>query len=330
MFAIDEHTRYVFVEFMKTKDEALTAIKAIVAAFDATVATPTDEHGRARPRPRVREVHSDREGKLMSHLFREFCASSSIHHTTSPPHDHDLNPIAERVIGLISENASTIRSHGDIPISFWPHIVANAVDWHNSLVTSTGSSTAEAQISPHQRLTHRPPSVMDLPALGCMAVVRKPPTHLAKTSLADRGMAGKFLGRSLKSKGCYDVAVDGKIWHSSSVLVDEERFPWSPPDRRHRPLTSISHAARQPLEQPLVPSSAPGASVASSPAAATGALRLLNLFSGPYYKPCRARRRVPAGLRAPRRPLHATGPQHRIRTGHTWSGSRSGWDAPRH
>ena len=40
----------------------------------------------------------------MSHKFKEFRGSDGtpLHHTVSPPHDHDLNPIAERIIGVIS------------------------------------------------------------------------------------------------------------------------------------------------------------------------------------------------------------------------------------
>ena len=48
----------------------------------------------------------------MSHDFLDFRAKASLHHTTSPPHDHDLNPIAERVIGLISETACAVRAAG--------------------------------------------------------------------------------------------------------------------------------------------------------------------------------------------------------------------------
>ena len=110
IFAIDEHSRYVFIDFMKLKSDVLGAVKRIIAAFDATVGTPIDETGRALPRPRVREIDSDREGKLMSQLFLEVRADAGIHHTTSPPHDHDLNPIAERIIGLISETASAVRA----------------------------------------------------------------------------------------------------------------------------------------------------------------------------------------------------------------------------
>ena len=53
VFAIDEHTRYVFIEFIKSKSEAADAVLRIIAAFDAIVATPVDADGKALPRPRV-------------------------------------------------------------------------------------------------------------------------------------------------------------------------------------------------------------------------------------------------------------------------------------
>ena len=288
VFAIDEFSRYVFIDFIKRKSEAADAVKRCIAAFNATVGTPVDAEGRALPRPKVREIHSDREGGLMSKYFQEFTTASAIHHTTSPPHDHDLNPIAERIIGLISENAAATKVGSDAPISHWPEIISYVVDWHNATVSAVGSSSADASITPHQRLTQRPPRVMDLAAFGCAAVVLAPPTQQHKPSLLERGMVGVFLGRSRNSKGCYAVRVgNNKVVHSSSVAVDEERFPWSPPERRHRPLSSVAHSARPPQHQSLAPAAVGDAgAVASAPATHEpySSLRLLNLFSGPYSR----------------------------------------------
>ena len=116
----------------------------------------------------------------------------------------DGNPIAERIIGLISETAVAIKDSTDAPIRLWPWLIAYAVEWHNSTVSSVGSSSADANISPHQRLTGRPPRVMDLASFGSRAVVLKPPTHQHKPSLSPRGWIGSFLGRSRYSKGGYD------------------------------------------------------------------------------------------------------------------------------
>ena len=63
---------------------------------------------------------------------------------------------------------------------------------------------------------------MDLAAFGCRAVVLLAPRNMHKPSLKPRGEVGAFLGRSRDSKGCYAVMVEGRVRHSSSVVVDEK------------------------------------------------------------------------------------------------------------
>jgi len=289
VFLIDEHSRYVFYDYIKLKSEAQAAVQRCIAAFEATVGTRVDPEGRPLPRPRVRELHSDREGKLMSYSFKEFRAKTGLHFTVSPPHDHDLNPIAERIIGLIAETATAIRIDSSASPRHWPWIISYAVDWHNSTISSVGSSTADATISPHQRFTLRPPQVMDLPAFGCRAVAWMPPNMVHKPSLSGRGLVGVFLGRSRNSKGAYDVEVKGRVVTSSSVLVNEEYFDWAPAELRHRPLTSKTHAASLEPPRSLPPSAftdQPSASSFISGPTSHALLRksFLNLFSGPYAR----------------------------------------------
>ena len=284
VFAIDEYTRYVFIEFIKSKADAADAVLRIRAAFDAIVATPVDAEGKALPRPRVREIHSDREGKLVSAYFKDLCASESLHHTTSPPHDHDLNPIAERTIGLISEVSTAIRIESSAPIGLWPWIISYAVDYHNSMITSAGSSTADVNITPHQRLTRRPPRIMDLHVFGCRAFALKPPNQQHKPSLSGRGWEGAFLGRARKSKGCYAVWTGGQVVESSSVQVDEEYLVWAEPDERKRPLTAASRAPREQLTESLGPDRTVTGGAASAPAAHELNLTHLSLFSGSYSR----------------------------------------------
>ena len=289
VFLIDEHSRYVFYDYIKLKSEAQAAVQRCIAAFEATVGTRVDPEGRPLPRPRVRELHSDREGKLMSYSFKEFRAKTGLHFTVSPPHDHDLNPIAERIIGLIAETATAIRINSSASPRHWPWIISYAVDWHNSTISSVGSSTADATISPHQRFTLRPPQVMDLPAFGCRAVAWMPPNMVHKPSLSGRGLVGIFLGRSRNSKGAYDVEVKGRVVTSSSVLVNEEYFDWAPSELRHRPLTSKAHAASLEPPRSLPPSAftdQPSASSFISGPTTHALLRksFLNLFSGPYAR----------------------------------------------
>ncbi len=101
-FYIDEFSRFVFVEFLHDKSEVIEATKRIIAKFNALVGTPIDENGTALARPRVRRLHRDHEGGLESRQFESFRAEEQLYSTTSAPHDHDLNPIAESTINVIS------------------------------------------------------------------------------------------------------------------------------------------------------------------------------------------------------------------------------------
>ena len=65
-FFIDEHTRYVWAQFLKTKDDLLDSIKLVQANFNATVHTPS---GYTPDQVTVRHIHSDHEGSLESHAF---------------------------------------------------------------------------------------------------------------------------------------------------------------------------------------------------------------------------------------------------------------------
>ena len=66
VIAIDQHTRYVFIAFIRNKSEAPEAVKKIIAEFNAIVGTPTDEDGKPMARPTVRRLHRDHEGGLES------------------------------------------------------------------------------------------------------------------------------------------------------------------------------------------------------------------------------------------------------------------------
>ena len=181
--------------------------------------------------------------------------------------------------------AAAIRIDSGASARLWPWMIAYAVDWHNSAITSVGSSTADANISPHQRFTLRPPRVMDLASFGCRAVVLLAPTHQHKPSLSGRGQLGAFLGRSRHSKGSYDILVEGnKIVTSSSVMVDEEYFDLAPPELRFRPLTAVAHAAPPAQASLLPPQASIGSDVSGVSTYSLIRSSFLNLFSGPYAR----------------------------------------------
>jgi hypothetical protein len=295
LIAVDEHTRYIFTQCLRHKSEALDAVKRVVAEFNAIVGTRLDADGKPLPRPTVRTVMSDREGKLISHAFNEFRADASLHHNTSAPHDHDLNGIAERAIGAVSETAAALLHSSNATVLEWPWLIRYAVDWHNSLIGDTGTSSADPQISPYQRLTHKLPAIMDLARYGCRAAVLKPPNQQNKTALDSRGWVGTFCGRSVNSPGCWDVNCNGTIVSSSSVQVDEEHMPRlgsqahqplppTTPSARASPSDPVPHLDSDRPTAPAAPSAAPINASVHHERPARKTLSLLNLFSGPYHR----------------------------------------------
>ena len=175
MFLVEEYSRFVFVEFLKSKDarEQAAAVARAISRFNVLANAGTDADGHPLPKPTVKVIRSDHEGALESKLFESFRSEFGIAGggpNMSPPHDHDLNPIAERCIGVISANACAARSHSNAPASMWPWLIENAANIHNSTVSSSadiGSSTADPLVTPYQRLTMTLPSIMDLATFGC-------------------------------------------------------------------------------------------------------------------------------------------------------------------
>jgi hypothetical protein len=282
MFAIDEYSRFVFVEYLKSKEsrEQIAAVSRIIGRFNTLVNSGCDDDGKPLPKPAVTVIRSDHEGALESKLFDSFRADMAIDSIMSPPDDHDLNPIAERTIGVISNLACCIRGHSAAPVSLWPHLLEHAVNIHNSTSSSCGTSTADTMITAHQRLSRVQPSIMDLGTFGCMAVALKPPPHRTKSELSSRGWVGKYLGRSLGGKtGQWDVLTEGNLVHNSSVQIDEEHLPWRGQAKQPLRPTSRARGADEPQH-----ASRGGQNPSIASTSDRDSLCMLNLFSGPYSR----------------------------------------------
>ena len=297
IFATDEYSRFVFVEYLKSKEtrEQIAAVSRIISRFNKLVDGGTDDNGRPLPKPNVTVIRSDHEAALESALFESFRAHIGIASVMSPPYDHDLNPIAERTIGVVSTLAAAMKGHCNASATLWPWLIENAVNVHNSTGGKIGSSTADPLVTAHERLTRTRPSIMDLATLGSRAVVLVPPPLQKKGDLSSRGWVGSLLGRRLG--GCtneWDVLAEGRIVHSSSVQVDEENLPFWKEEAHHR-LQPTQPTTRAPVGNDAQNTSPGGAAgqVATSIGNLTSSISslsnhdslcALNLFSGPYAR----------------------------------------------
>ena len=306
---VDSYTRFIFVQFIKSKSEVVECTKRACAEFAATVGSPVDGDGHVMAKPIVREIRRDHEGGLESRGFQAFKDASTIHDSSSPPYDHDTNGISERAIALLDANATAsaqlaFGTDGKPPIGFWPYFVRNAVHVHNATNCAVGSSGVDSQISCFQRFTLRKPKIMDLCAIGCRCVVLKPPQNQSKGTLSARGWVGSFLGRSTTSVGAWEAWIhsEKKVVCSSSFMCDEEYYPWRGADA-YQPLTPTTkqleqsqpaaagraaNAAGSPSPPTSATANATDVPVTASPANANlnarprAPSRFLNLFSGKF------------------------------------------------
>ena len=74
MFAVDAHTKFVFVEYTKTKEkrEQAEAVARIIGRFNALVDSGCDDEGKPHPKPAVTICRSDHECAVSSSLLRVF------------------------------------------------------------------------------------------------------------------------------------------------------------------------------------------------------------------------------------------------------------------
>ena len=285
MFFVDEYSRFIFVEYLKTKtqEEQIAATTRVLARFNSKVGVPTTDDGKPLPKPSVTLVRHDHEAALESRAFELFRGEHGISSEMSPPHDHDLNLIAERAIRTISDKSNATALFSGAQTTMWPWIFENSVNIHNCLTSSTGNSLSDASISCWQRLTLTQPRIMDLCSFGSQAVVLKPQEHIIKSDVgagASRGWEGHFLGRTRGTFGTqWDVLAAGRIVHSSAVQVNEEHFGWH------------GQTARQPLHPSAFSRAGPENNSAAGRATASISstsdrdnLCFLNLFSGPYAR----------------------------------------------
>ena len=118
LILVDDHSRFKFVYFLKTKDEALARTNSFVASFNAYA----NKH-REHPIRAVGSLRTDNAGEFLSREFGDMLDDHSIDQTTCPPYVHSLNGVAERAIKSIVEVARSNMVASGAPIGFWPDAI---------------------------------------------------------------------------------------------------------------------------------------------------------------------------------------------------------------
>ena len=195
LILIDDHTRWKQVYFLRRKSEAIHKIRNFVTKLNAIT-----NRGKAEPTKIVGSLHTDNAGEFLSHEFEEMLDDEMVHHTTCPPHVHQLNGVAERAIRSVLENVRANMAASHAPLGFWPYLVEHAVDCLNRTTGPPGSSKTAFEM-----LTGEKPKVMAIMPFGCSAFAVKPRAAFSKSTLEARAWVGINLGREPGTPGAYNI-----------------------------------------------------------------------------------------------------------------------------
>lgn len=118
----DDHTRYVWVYILKSKDE-------VFAHFRKWKAQVEKSTGRV-----VKTLCSDNGGEYTSNEFTSYLATEGIKHEQTIPHTPQQNGVAERLNRILIEGVHTMLADSKLPHRFW------AEAFHHGVPTKSQSN----------------------------------------------------------------------------------------------------------------------------------------------------------------------------------------------
>lgn len=202
---VDDYSRYMWVYFLKGKDEALKAFRN----FCALVEKGTEK--------RVKTFRTDRGGEFMSAEFQKYCENAGIERHYTTPYTPQQNGVVERRNRTIVEMARSCLKEMQLPDNMWGEAIRNSVYILNRVPTRalTGQT-------PYEALTERKPDISHIRVFGCLAHMKLPGNHLQK--LDNRSKRVVNLGREPGTKGyrLYDPEVN-RIYVSRDVVFEEAK-----------------------------------------------------------------------------------------------------------
>jgi len=208
LLIVDDHTRYMWVELLASKDQTLGCCMKIMRAAEV------------ESRRRLKGTRTDRGGEFNSAAVVTFCSERGIKHSTTAPYTPQQNGVVERRNQIVVEMARCLLKTMNVPARFSGEAVLTAV-----YVLNRSSTKSLNEQTPYEAWFGKKPGVRHLRTFGCKAYAKRVGPGVNK--LADRTTPGVFLGYERGTKGyrVYDP-VNDRVIVSRDVLFDEKK-PWN-------------------------------------------------------------------------------------------------------
>ena len=154
---IDEHSRFVTIYFMSSKDMAADLILECISMYENTTGN------------KPQTIQTDNGGEFTSNYLRNRLKEKGIRLQTTVPYSPEQNGVAERMNRTLVDRARTLLSHSGLPTRYWQFAMATATHITNRLPTK-----ANHHQSPYQLWTGKIPDISHLRVFGCRAYAHIP------------------------------------------------------------------------------------------------------------------------------------------------------------
>jgi transposase InsO family protein len=178
LLVVDDCTCYMWAVLIRSKDEALAALKKIKNSTETEL------------RLKVMAIRTDRGGEFTSKVFSSFCDEVGIRHFLMAPYSPQQNGVVER------RNQTVVGMAQSLLRKFWGEAVATSVFLLNRAPTKAVNDK-----TPYETLYGVKPDVHYLNIFRCLGYVKKVGVHQPK--LADRSSVMIFIGYEPNSKAYY-------------------------------------------------------------------------------------------------------------------------------
>jgi transposase InsO family protein len=210
LLLVDDHSRFMWLVLLSTKDEAAAALKR----FQAEAQTEA--------RRQLRTLRTDRGGEFTSSTLAAHFADTGVKRHLTAPYSPQQNGVVERRNQTVVGMARSMMKAKNLPSFFWGEAVTTAVYVLNRSFTRSVEGK-----TPYEAWYGKKPSVEHLRVFGCVAHVKSARPLLRK--LDDRSTPMIFIGYEPGSKA-YRVynPVTRRVHISRDVVFDEgESWDWS-------------------------------------------------------------------------------------------------------
>jgi hypothetical protein len=182
LVVVDEATRMVAAQHMRTKDKLVEALKSIVSRFASLPGKPI-VFGKGSI------LHCDSEAVFLSSEMSSYLASLQATPRASPPHTHERNGIAERAIQTVFDTTRALLQQAEMPDNLWPVALQHAVYLRNRAPTQALGGRVPCEV-----LTGTTASIFKLYKFGCKVFVKV--DNALRSALDPKSRAGIYVGHS--------------------------------------------------------------------------------------------------------------------------------------